>query len=59
MCTSVRCYKIGTGSYFYDVAINRSDEDFKLHGGNDSETVPVSAMEQEQVKLEVCYVIST
>jgi len=54
LCVLVFVILIGAGSYFYDVAINRSDEDIQLHGGSDSETVPVSAMEQdlEQVKLE-------
>ena len=54
LCVLVFIVLIGAGSYFYDVAINRSEEDIKLHGGSDSETIAVSAMEQdlEQVKLE-------
>jgi uncharacterized protein len=42
---------IGAGNYFYNVAINRSEESLKLHGGSESRAVSAMAAEEEAAKL--------
>ncbi|WP_299744900.1 alpha/beta hydrolase [uncultured Rossellomorea sp.] len=43
---------IVAGNYFYDVAINRSNEAIELYGGTDEAVEAVSALEEEQKRLE-------
>ncbi|WP_252189309.1 hypothetical protein [Rossellomorea vietnamensis] len=40
------------GNYFYDVAINRSNEAVELYGGTEEAVEAVSALEEEQERLE-------
>jgi uncharacterized protein len=40
------------GNYFYDVAINRSNEAVELYGGTEEALEAVSALEEEQERLE-------
>ncbi|EAR63177.1 hypothetical protein B14911_07668 [Bacillus sp. NRRL B-14911] len=42
---------IGAGNYFYNVAINRSNEALKLHGGSESRAASAMAAEEEAAKL--------
>lgn len=43
---------IVAGNYFYDVAINRSNEAIELYGGTEEAVEAVSALEEEQKRLE-------
>ncbi|MHA7136965.1 alpha/beta hydrolase [Rossellomorea arthrocnemi] len=43
---------IVAGNYFYDVAINRSSEAIELYGGTEEAVEAVSALEEEQKRLE-------
>jgi uncharacterized protein len=43
---------IVAGNYFYDVAINRSNDSIELYGGTEEAVEAVSALEEEQKRLE-------
>lgn len=43
---------IVAGNYFYEVAINRSNEAIELYGGTEEAVEAVSALEEEQKRLE-------